>query len=561
MVLNKAWWKEAVVYQIYPRSFMDSNGDGIGDLNGITEKLEYLRELGIDVIWLSPVYQSPNDDNGYDISDYQAIMEEFGTMEDYDRMLARAHELGIKIMMDLVVNHTSDEHAWFVESRKSVDNPYRDFYIWRKGKDGKEPNNWGSCFSGSAWKYDSQTDMYFLHLFSKKQPDLNWDNPKVRDRVFEMMNWWCEKGIDGFRMDVISLISKPEGLPDGIPGETGYADSGCANGPHVHEYLKEMNRKVLSHYDLITVGEASGVTLEEAKKYASADGSELNMVFQFEHMGSGPEADNRYGKWDSHKMPLPVWKKILSRWQTGLEGKAWNSLFLSNHDQPRSVSWFGNDSEQYREISAKMLGTCLHMMQGTPYVYQGEELGMCNAYFDQLEDYRDIESLNAYKELTETCGVSHEEMMGYLKRISRDNARTPMQWDDSANAGFTTGTPWIKVNSNYKTVNAKQQTTDPDSVFSYYKELIRLRHENDIIVYGEYELLEPQNEELFIYTRSWNNEQLMVLCNFTEKDIVIPAAVTAQIPADAQILISNYVGNLESVLRPYEARVYRYNVK
>lgn len=561
MVLNKAWWKEAVVYQIYPRSFMDSNGDGIGDLNGITEKLEYLKELGIDVIWLSPVYQSPNDDNGYDISDYQAIMEEFGTMEDYDRMLARAHELGIKIMMDLVVNHTSDEHAWFVESRKSVDNPYRDFYIWRKGKDGKEPNNWGSCFSGSAWKYDPQTDMYFLHLFSKKQPDLNWDNPKVRDQVFEMMNWWCEKGIDGFRMDVISLISKPEGLPDGIPGETGYADSGCANGSHVHEYLKEMNRKVLSHYDLITVGEAAGVTLEEAKKYANADGSELNMVFQFEHVGSGPEGNNRFGKWDSHKMSLPVWKKILSKWQTGLEGKAWNSLFLANHDQPRSVSWFGNDSAEYREISAKMLATCLHMMQGTPYVYQGEELGMCNAYFDKLEDYRDIESLNAYKELTETCGVSHEEMMGYLKRISRDNARTPMQWDDSANAGFTTGTPWIKVNSNYKTVNAKQQTTDPDSVFSYYKELIRLRHENDIIVYGEYELLEPQNEELFIYTRTWNNEQLMVLCNFTDKDVVIPAAVMAQIPADAQILISNHVGNLEAVLRPYEARVYRYNVK
>jgi len=559
--LNKAWWKEAVVYQIYPRSFMDSNGDGIGDINGITEKLEYLQELGIDVIWLSPVYQSPNDDNGYDISDYQAIMTEFGTMEDFDRMLSRAHELGIKIMMDLVVNHTSDEHAWFVESKKSVDNPYRDFYIWRKGKDGKEPNNWGSCFSGSAWKYDPQTDMYFLHLFSKKQPDLNWDNPKVRDQVFEMMNWWCEKGIDGFRMDVISLISKPEGLPDGVPGENGYADSGCANGPHVHEYLKEMNKKVLSHYNLITVGEASGVTLEEAKKYASADGSELNMVFQFEHVGSGPEGNNRFGKWDSHKMSLPVWKKILSKWQTGLEGKAWNSLFLANHDQPRSVSWFGNDSAEYREISAKMLATCLHMMQGTPYVYQGEELGMCNAYFDKLEDYRDIESLNAYKELTETCGVSHEEMMGYLKRISRDNARTPMQWDDSANAGFTTGTPWIKVNSNYKTVNAKQQTTDPDSVFSYYKELIRLRHENDIIVYGEYELLEPQNEELFIYTRTWNNEQLMVLCNFTDKDVVIPAAVMAQIPADAQILISNHVGNLEAVLRPYEARVYRYNVK
>ena len=559
-VLNKAWWKEAVVYQIYPRSFMDSNGDGIGDLNGITEKLEYLKELGIDVIWLSPVYQSPNDDNGYDISDYQAIMEEFGTMEDYDRMLARAHELGIKIMMDLVVNHTSDEHAWFVESRKSVDNPYRDFYIWRKGKDGKEPNNWGSCFSGSAWKYDPQTDMYFLHLFSKKQPDLNWDNPKVRDQVFEMMNWWCEKGIDGFRMDVISLISKPEGLPDGIPGETGYADSGCANGPHVHEYLKEMNRKVLSHYDLITVGEAAGVTLEEAKKYANADGSELNMVVQFEHTGGGPEADNHYGKWDSHKMPLPVWKKILSRWQTGLEGKAWNSLFLSNHDQPRSVSWFGNDSEQYREISAKMLGTCLHMMQGTPYVYQGEELGMCNAYFDQLEDYRDIESLNAYKELTETCGVSHEEMMGYLKRISRDNARTPMQWDDSANAGFTTGTPWIKVNSNYPKVNAKQEVSDPDSVFSYYKKLIRLRHENEIIVYGDYELLAPEDEALFIYTRMLGTQRLMVLCNFTEKEVSIPAEVTEQILADAQLLIGNYSKQKEEMLQAYEARVYAYHL-
>ena len=558
--MNKAWWKEAVVYQIYPRSFMDSNGDGIGDLNGITEKLEYLKELGIDVIWLSPVYQSPNDDNGYDISDYQAIMEEFGTMEDYDRMLARAHELGIKIMMDLVVNHTSDEHAWFVESRKSVDNPYRDFYIWRKGKDGKEPNNWGSCFSGSAWKYDPQTDMYFLHLFSKKQPDLNWDNPKVRDQVFEMMNWWCEKGIDGFRMDVISLISKPEGLPDGIPGETGYADSGCANGPHVHEYLKEMNRKVLSHYDLITVGEASGVTLEEAKKYASADGSELNMVFQFEHMGSGPEADNHYGKWDSHKMPLPVWKKILSRWQTGLEGKAWNSLFLSNHDQPRSVSWFGNDSAEYREISAKMLATCLHMMQGTPYVYQGEELGMCNAYFDKLEDYRDIESLNAYKELTETCGVSHEEMMGYLKRISRDNARTPMQWDDSANAGFTTGTPWIKVNSNYPKVNAKQEVSDPDSVFSYYKKLIRLRHENEIIVYGDYELLAPEDEALFIYTRMLGTQRLMVLCNFTEKEVSIPAEVTEQIPTDAKLLIGNYSKQKEKVLQAYEARVYAYHL-
>ena len=557
--MKKAWWKEAVVYQIYPRSFMDSNGDGIGDLNGITEKLDYLKELGIDVIWLSPVYQSPNDDNGYDISDYQAIMTEFGTMEDYDRMLARAHELGIKIMMDLVVNHTSDEHAWFVESRKSVDNPYRDFYIWRKGKeDGKEPNNWGSCFSGSAWKYDEQTDMYFLHLFSKKQPDLNWDNPKVRDHVFDMMNWWCEKGIDGFRMDVISLISKPEGLPDGIPGENGYADSGCANGPHVHEYLQEMNRKVLSKYDLITVGEAAGVTLEEAKKYANADGSELNMVFQFEHVSGSEHEKTHYGKWDGHKMPLPEWKANLSKWQTGLSHEAWNSLYLSNHDQPRSVSRYGNDSEEYRERSAKLLATCLHMMQGTPYVYQGEELGMCNAYFDNLEDYRDIESINAYHELTEQCGVSHEEMMGYLKRISRDNARTPMQWDDSKNAGFTTGTPWLKVNSNYPEVNAKAQVNDPDSVFSYYKKLIRLRHENEIIVYGDYELLEAESEETFIYKRTYENEHLMVLCNFTDHEVSVTDAVMGQIPDGAEKLIANYADDMGQTLRPYEAKVYCY---
>lgn len=557
--MKKAWWKEAVVYQIYPRSFMDSNGDGIGDLNGITEKLDYLKELGIDVIWLSPVYQSPNDDNGYDISDYQAIMTEFGTMEDYDRMLARAHELGIKIMMDLVVNHTSDEHAWFVESRKSVDNPYRDFYIWRKGKeDGKEPNNWGSCFSGSAWKYDEQTDMYFLHLFSKKQPDLNWDNPKVRDHVFDMMNWWCEKGIDGFRMDVISLISKPEGLPDGIPGENGYADSGCANGPHVHEYLQEMNRKVLSKYDLITVGEAAGVTLEEAKKYANADGSELNMVFQFEHVSGSEHEKTHYGKWDGHKMPLPEWKANLSKWQTGLSHEAWNSLYLSNHDQPRSVSRYGNDSEEYRERSAKLLATCLHMMQGTPYVYQGEELGMCNAYFDKLEDYRDIESINAYHELTEQCGVSHEEMMGYLKRISRDNARTPMQWDNSKNAGFTTGTPWLKVNANYPEVNAKAQVNDPDSVFSYYKKLIRLRHENEIIVYGDYELLEAESEETFIYKRTYENEHLMVLCNFTDHEVSVTDAVMEQIPDGSEKLITNYADDMGQTLRPYEAKVYRY---
>ena len=558
--MEKTWWKEAVVYQIYPRSFMDSNGDGIGDINGITEKLGYLKELGIDVIWISPVYQSPNDDNGYDISDYQAIMAEFGTMEDFDRLLEVAHENGIKIMMDLVVNHTSDEHAWFVESRKSEDNPYRDFYIWRKGKeDGKEPNNWGSCFGGSAWKYDPQTDMYFLHLFSQKQPDLNWDNPTVREHVFDMMNWWCEKGVDGFRMDVISLISKPEGLPDGKVGEDGYGDWGCVNGPHVHEYLQEMNQKVLSKYDLITVGEAAGVTLDEAKKYANSDDTELNMVFQFEHIGEGYGENNKFGKWDGDKMPLPEWKAILSKWQTGLKGKGWNSLFLSNHDQPRCVSKFGNDSEEYREISAKMLATCIHMMQGTPYVYQGEELGMCNANFDDLKDYRDIESLNAYRDLTEKNGVSHDMMMGYLKCVSRDNARTPMQWDDSKNAGFTTGTPWIKVNSNYQTVNAKQQVGNPDSVFSYYKKLIQLRHENEIVVYGDYELLVPESEELFIYKRSLGQDRLMVLCNFSQQNCSIPEVVKAQIPSNAQLLITNYAKNDEVMLQPYEARVYRYN--
>lgn len=555
--MEKRWWKESVVYQIYPRSFNDSNGDGLGDINGITQKLDYLAELGIDVIWLSPVYQSPNDDNGYDISDYQAIMTEFGTMDDFDAMLKKAHSLNIKIMMDLVVNHTSDEHAWFVESKKSVDNPYRDYYFWRKGKsDGGAPNNWGSCFSGSAWEYDKQTDMYFLHLFSKKQPDLNWDNPKVRDSVFDMMNWWCQKGIDGFRMDVISLISKKEGLPDGPAGENGLGDSGCANGPHVHEYLREMNEKVLSKYDLITVGEASGVTIDEAMKYASSDDSELNMVFQFDHVGGGKSQHPRFGKWDEKKMPLPEWKEILSAWQTKLSGKAWNSLYLSNHDQPRCVSKYGNDSDEYRALSAKMLATCIHMMQGTPYVYQGEELGMTNAYFDSIDDYRDIESLNAYKDITENANVAPEQMIEYLKNVSRDNARTPMQWDDSVNAGFTDGTPWIKVNDNYKAINAKSQINDPDSVFSYYKQLIKLRHENDIIVYGDYELLEPSSDENFIYTRKHEDKTLLVMCNFTDKEINVSDDTYDKLPQNAAVLISNYKDDAGKVLRAYEARVY-----
>ena len=555
--MEKKWWKESVVYQIYPRSFKDSNGDGIGDLNGITEKMDYLRELGINVIWLSPVYQSPNTDNGYDISDYQAIMEEFGTMEDFDRMLQSAHDHGIRLVMDLVVNHTSDEHPWFVESRKSKDNPYRDYYIWREGRDGKEPNNWGSCFSGSAWKYDAATDMYYLHLFAEKQPDLNWDNPKVRQEVFHMMDWWCKKGIDGFRMDVISMISKDPALPDGPVNGSGYGDYGpyAVNGPHVHEYLQEMNREVLSKYDLMTVGECSGVTIEEAKKYANQDGRELNMVFQFEHMDlDGGESF----KWNDRKINLVELKQVLTKWQTELAGTAWNSLFWDNHDQPRIVSRLGDDStREYREASAKMLAACLHMMQGTPYVYQGEELGMTNVPFKTLEDFRDIESINAYRELTESGQIQPEDMMRFLRYKSRDNARTPMQWDDSENAGFTGGTPWIMVNPNYKEINAKEQLARPDSVFHFYQKLIRLRKEMEIIPYGSYELLLPEDPDLYVYTRTLGEQKLLVICNFRkeEKDYILPDGFD---PEKSQVLISNYEDRKperEMKLKAYETLV------
>lgn len=553
--MEKRWWKESVVYQIYPRSFCDSNGDGIGDLNGITGKLDYLKELGIDVIWLSPVYKSPNDDNGYDISDYQAIMDEFGTMEDFDRMLATAHEKGIKIMMDLVVNHTSDEHKWFIESRKSTDNPYRDYYIWRPAKeDGSLPNNWGSCFSGPAWEYDKTTDMYFLHLFSKKQPDLNWDNPAVRQDVFDMMNWWLKKGVDGFRMDVISLISKEPGLPDKETGINGYATFNVsANGPHVHEYLQEMRQKALNNADTITVGECSGVTLEEAKKYARSDEKELNMVFQFEHMDV--DSDEKSGKWTTRKMDLRDLKKILTRWQKGLQDIAWNSLYWENHDQPRSVSRFGNDSDEYREISAKMLATCIHMMQGTPYVYQGEELGMTNCPFNTLDNFRDLESINAFHELTEQGKMTEEDMMAAIGYKGRDNARTPMQWDDSAYAGFSTANPWIMVNPNYTKINAKDQVNREDSVFKYYQKLIKLRHESELIVYGTYDLILDDDKDIYAYIRTLGDEKLIVYCNFSEntREVELPEEFT-----NGKVLISNYIdakANHKITLRPYEAIV------
>ena len=548
--MKKAWWKEAVVYQIYPRSFCDSNGDGIGDLNGITSKLDYLKELGIDVIWLSPVYKSPNDDNGYDISDYEDIMTEFGTMEDFDKMLDAAHDRGIKIVMDLVVNHTSDEHPWFVESRSSKDNEKRDYYIWKEGKDGKEPTNWGSAFSGPAWKYDEHTDMYYLHLFSVKQPDLNWENPKVRNEVYDMMTRWCEKGIDGFRMDVISLISKPVGYPDakvvGLYGDMGI----CANGPKVHDYLKEMNERVLSKFDIMTVGETAGVTLEEAKKYANTDGSELNMVFQFEH--TDLDGGERF-KWDTKPMPLVPLKENLSKWQKGLEDVAWNSLYFCNHDQPRIVSRLGDESDAYRELSAKCIATCLHMMQGTPYIYQGEELGMTNTVFNSLDDFRDLESINAYRELIESGLFTKDDMFPKIAHKSRDNARTPMPWDASENAGFTTGTPWLSLNPNYKKINVADQLRREDSVFHYYQKLIRLRKENEIIVYGKYELLLPEDENIFAYTRTLGDKKLITVCNFSKSEQKFDFTGYE----NAKVLISNYGGDIRDggILKPYAAVV------
>ena len=547
---KKAWWKEAVIYQIYPRSFADSNSDGIGDLNGITAHLDYLETLGIDVIWLSPVYKSPNDDNGYDISDYRDIMDDFGTMEDFDRLLAEAHRHHIKIVMDLVVNHTSDEHAWFIESRSSKDNPHRDYYIWKEPKNGKEPNNWGSCFGGSAWELDERTGMYYLHCFSKKQPDLNWENEKVRQEVYDMMKFWCDKGIDGFRMDVISMISKDQSYPDG-PVEDGlYGSFGpyVCNGPRVHEFLQEMNNRVLSHYDLLTVGEAAGVTIDEAKKYANSDGTELGMVFQFEHVDL---VKSPIGKWTDQKPQLTDFRRVMNKWQYELEGKAWNSLFLDNHDQPRVVSRFGNDSEAYRVISAKMLATCLHMMKGTPYIYQGEELGMTNVYFDKLEDYRDIESINAFHQYVDSGIVKAEDMMRYLKEISRDNARTPMQWDDSKNAGFTDGTPWINVNPNYKEINAKAAVADPNSVFHYYQELIKLRHTLPIIVYGKFQGLLEDSETIYAYERHLDGQVLTVACNFTDQE----QDCTLFDDLAGEELISNYKTHKAGKLQPYEARV------
>ena len=542
--MERQWWHSSVVYQIYPRSFKDSNGDGIGDINGIREKLDYLKELGIDVIWLSPVYKSPNDDNGYDISDYCDIMDEFGTMEDMDNLLKEANERGIKILMDLVVNHTSDEHKWFIDAKKSKDNEYRDYYIWRDKVEGHEPNELGSCFSGSAWQYDETTGQYYLHLFSKKQPDLNWENEKVRNEVYKMMNFWVDKGIGGFRMDVIDLIGK---VPDEMI---------TGNGPKLHEYLQEMNKAALEGKDLLTVGETWGATPDVAKLYSNPGRKELSMVFQFEHIG----LDQIEGKekWDVKSLELLDLKKVLSKWQTELEGQGWNSLFWNNHDLPRIVSRWGNDKE-YRIESAKMLATLLHGMKGTPYIYQGEELGMTNVRFDDINDYNDIESLNMYKDRL-SKGYSHNEIMESIYAKGRDNARTPMQWDDSENAGFTTGTPWLAVNKNYDKINAKQCLQDENSIFNHYKKLIDIRKNNDTIIYGDYKLLCEDDENIFAYVRELNGDKILVVCNFYDKDVEF------KFDGDfnySKVLLSNYNDSSKMIeklkLRPYEAVMYRFN--
>ena len=540
--MERKWWHSSVVYQIYPRSFNDSNGDGIGDINGIREKLDYLKELGIDVIWLSPVYKSPNDDNGYDISDYCDIMDEFGTMDDMEKLLKEANEKGIKILMDLVVNHTSDEHKWFIEAKKSKDNKFRDYYIWRDPVNGHEPNNLGSCFSGSAWQYDESTDQYYLHLFSKKQPDLNWENENVRNEVYKMMNFWIDKGIGGFRMDVIDLIGK---VPDEMI---------TGNGPKLHDYLQEMNKAALEGHDLLTVGETWGATPEIAKLYSNPKRKELSMVFQFEHIG----LDQIEGKekWDVKPLDLLDLKKVLSKWQTELEGEGWNSLFWNNHDLPRIVSRWGNDRE-YRVESAKMLATLLHGMKGTPYIYQGEELGMTNVRFEDINEYNDIETLNMYKDRI-SKGYSHDEIMASIYAKGRDNARTPMQWDSTENAGFTTGNPWLAVNKNYKFINAEDCLQDKDSIFYHYKKLINIRKHNDTIIYGNYKLLLPEDKNVFAYSRELNGDKIVVVCNFYDKEVNLNFKEDFN---NVEILLSNYKDSSilmkDLKLRPYEAIMYR----
>ncbi len=561
--MHKTWWKESVVYQIYPRSFYDSNNDGIGDLRGILQKLDYLKELGIDVVWLSPVYRSPNDDNGYDISDYRAIMDEFGTLADWEELLKQMHLRGIRLVMDLVVNHTSDEHPWFQEARKSKDNPYRDYYIWRPARDGGEPNNWVSFFGGSAWQWDEATGEYYLHLFSKKQPDLNWENPRVRAEVYDLMHFWLKKGVDGFRMDVINMISKAPGLPDAAvtgPDRFQFGGAHFINGPRMMEFLREMKQKVLAQYDTLTVGETPLVSTADGIELTNEQSGALSMVFQFEHMDLDAERGG-----DSARRSIKPWslvelKQIMTRWQKDLENRGWNSIYLANHDQPRAVSRFADDGV-YRVEAAKLLATFTHLLQGTPYIYQGEEIGMTNVAFESINDYRDIETLNWYRELVDEKGADPQEVMRIIRAKSRDNARTPLQWDDSPHGGFTGGQPWIGVNPNYPNINVRQALADPDSIFYYYQKLIRLRKENPVIVYGSYDLLLPDDEQIYAFTRTLADDRLLVILNFSAQQPVfnLPDGVRF---SGRELLLSNHVVDPQEeihslTLRPYEARVYR----
>ncbi len=541
--MNNKWWKKSVIYQIYSKSFQDTNGDGIGDLQGIIKRLGYLENLGIDAIWLSPVYQSPQADNGYDISDYQGIDPMFGTMQDMEELISEAKKHNIKIIMDLVLNHTSDEHRWFLEAKKSKDNPYHDYYVWRDGEEGVVPNDMKATFGGSAWEWVPELKQYYFHQFAIKQPDLNWENPAVRREIYDMILWWMEKGVGGFRLDVIDQIAKEPDLKI------------TANGPRLHEFIRELSKETFQKGNIVTVGEAWGANTENAKLYSNPDGSEFSMVFQFEHICLDQQPGKE--KWDLATLPFVELKRVLSRWQTGLHQCGWNSLFWNNHDLPRIVSRWGNDKE-YRVQSAKMLATVLHGMQGTPYIYQGEELGMTNVQMS-MEDYRDIETLNCYEERM-SAGYTKEEVMTSIYAKSRDNARTPMQWDVSEHAGFTTGTPWIKVNPNYEAINAKDEQADPDSVFNYYKKLVQLRKELPVITEGDYELLFEEDKDFFVYARKTETQQLYVVCNFYESDCVLD--VSSVVPEGSELILSNYDNVTDGTsFRAYEARMYLYNKK
>ena len=552
--MKKVWWKEAVAYEIYPRSFMDSNKDGVGDLNGIISKLDYLKDLGIDVIWICPMYKSPNDDNGYDISDYQDIMDEFGTMNDFDNLLKEVHNRDMKLIIDLVVNHTSDEHPWFIESKSSKENPKRDWYIWREGKDGKEPNNWESIFGGSAWEHDEKTDEYFLHLFSKKQPDLNWENEDVRKAVFDTINWWLDKGIDGFRVDAISHINKEKGLND-MPNEKGlrYVPSfdKHMNVDGIHKYLEMLRDETFAKYDIMTVGEANGVKTEDADLWVGEKQGKFNMVFQFEHLDLWDAQTNK-------ELDIVELKKVLTKWQKGLEDKGWNALYIENHDIPRVVSTWGNDKEYLRECSTS-LGLMYFMMQGTPFIYQGQEIGMTNVEFKNIDEYDDVRTKNMYN-IKISEGMSHDEIMKLIGATSRDNSRTPMQWDDTENAGFTTGKPWMGVNPNYKDINVANQLKDPESVLNFYKKMINIKKENEIFTYGKYNLILSNHDKIYVYTRTLGDEKVVVICNLKDTDALYEYN-EFDLSYD-NLLLSNYdVKHHDDTamikLKPYEARLYK----